>query len=213
MRLDRPAVPLIRPQLGRGHVHQPSDVGDRQIRELGAARREPAVHRIETQQKSEPEFRRAPPPRQLVQLIPDQRPVPNELVLVQHTRHAASGSLTKRAAMPPHTPRIRINTGRARSPTSDDRRKIPHRSTGTTAELGELNRVYLVARVLPTRHVRACSEAAPASPAVAARRWRRQAPARAATVVRWARTAAAMTASHTGTAARAVRHRQGELNP
>ncbi len=62
----------------RGNVHQPRDVGDSLVRNLAAARREPAVHRIEPEQKSEPELRRATPPRQLLQLITDQRPDPDQ---------------------------------------------------------------------------------------------------------------------------------------
>jgi hypothetical protein len=123
--LDRPAIPLIQAQLCSGHVHQPGDVGNDLIRELRPARREPAVQRVEAQKQREPELRRAPPARQLIQLVPDQRPVPNELVLVQHTRHAASSSLAKRSVKPPHTPRIRTNIGRSRSSTSGDPRKIP----------------------------------------------------------------------------------------
>ena len=96
--LDRPAVPLIQPQLIRGNVHQPRDVGDSLVRNLAAARREPAVHRIEPEQKSEPELRRATPPGQLLELITDQRPVPDQLIFIQHPRHETSGSLASTAA-------------------------------------------------------------------------------------------------------------------
>ena len=96
--LDRPAVPLIQPQLIRGNVHQPRDVGDSLVRDLAAARREPAMHRIEPEQKSEPELRRATPPGQLLQLISDEGPVSDQLVFIQHTRHEASGSPASTAA-------------------------------------------------------------------------------------------------------------------
>ena len=96
--LDRPAVPLIQPQLIRGNVHQPRDVGDNLVRNLAAARRKPAVHRIEPEQKSEPELRRATPPGQLLELITDQRPVPDQLIFIQHPRHETSGSLASTAA-------------------------------------------------------------------------------------------------------------------
>jgi hypothetical protein len=60
--LDRPAVPLVEPEVRRGNVHQPRDMGDGLVRDLAAARREPAVHRVEPEQQGEPEFRRATPP-------------------------------------------------------------------------------------------------------------------------------------------------------
>ena len=96
--LDRPAVPLVEPQLSRRNVHQPRDVGDGLVRDLAAARREPAVHCIEPEQQSEPELRRATPPGQLLQLITGQRPVPDQLIFIQLTRHEASGSPARTAA-------------------------------------------------------------------------------------------------------------------
>jgi|HubBroStandDraft_4_1064222.scaffolds.fasta_scaffold30152_3 hypothetical protein len=141
--LDRPAVPLIEPQLIRGNVHQPRDVGDNLVRNLAAACREPAVHRIEPEQKSEPELRRATPPRQLLQLITDQRPVPDQLI-IQHTRHETSGSPRKYGGdQPPQTQRIRINTGRARSATSRGSAKILNQPAEGTSDLAPRNRVYL----------------------------------------------------------------------
>ena len=92
------AVPLVEPQLSRGNVHQPRDVGDGLGRNLAAACREPAVHRIQPEQESEPELRRATPPRQLLQLITGQGPVPDQLIIIQHTRHEASGSPASTAA-------------------------------------------------------------------------------------------------------------------
>jgi hypothetical protein len=73
-------------------------VGDSLVRNLAAARREPAVHRIEPEQKSEPGLRRATPPGQLLQLITGQRPVPDQLIIIQHTRHETSGSPASTAA-------------------------------------------------------------------------------------------------------------------
>ena len=64
--LDRPAVPLIEPQLSRRNIQQPRDVGDSLDRNLTGARREPAIYRIEPEQQGEPEFRRATPPGQLL---------------------------------------------------------------------------------------------------------------------------------------------------
>jgi hypothetical protein len=73
-------------------------VGDGLVRNLAAACREPAVDRVEPEQESEPELRRATPPRQLLQLITDQGPVPDQLIFIQHTRHKASGSPASTAA-------------------------------------------------------------------------------------------------------------------
>ncbi len=56
------------------------------------------MHRIEPEQKSEPELHRTTPPGQLLQLITDQRPVPDQLIFIQHTRHETSGSLASTAA-------------------------------------------------------------------------------------------------------------------
>jgi hypothetical protein len=44
--------------------------------------REPAVHGVEPQQQGEPELRRAAPPGQLLQLIADQGPVPDQLIFI-----------------------------------------------------------------------------------------------------------------------------------
>jgi len=126
-------------------------VGDSLVRDLAAARREPAVHRIEPEQKSEPELRRATPPGQLLQLITGQRPVPDQLIFIQHTRHETSGSPASTAAThPPQTQRIRINTGRARSTTSRDPPRILSQPAGVVPDLGQRNPVYLVTAVLPT---------------------------------------------------------------
>ena len=46
------------------------------------ARREPAVHRVEPEQQGEPQFCRAAPPGQLLQLLADQGPVPDQLILI-----------------------------------------------------------------------------------------------------------------------------------
>jgi hypothetical protein len=48
------------------------------------------VHRIEPEQDSEPELRRATPPGQLLQLITDWGPVPDQLIFIQHTRHGVN---------------------------------------------------------------------------------------------------------------------------
>jgi hypothetical protein len=79
-------------------AHQIWVIVDLVVRDLAAARREPAVHRIEPEQKSEPELRRATPPGQLLQLITGQRPVPDQLIIIQHTRHETSGSPASTAA-------------------------------------------------------------------------------------------------------------------
>ena len=73
-------------------------MGDNLVRNLAAARRKPAVHRIEPEQKSEPELRRATPPGQLLELITDQRLDPDQLIFIQHPRHETSGSLASTAA-------------------------------------------------------------------------------------------------------------------
>jgi hypothetical protein len=149
--LDRPAVPLVESQLSRRNVHQPRDVGDGLVRNLAAACREPAVHRIEPEQQSEPELRRATPPGQLLQLITGQGPVPDQLIFIQHTRHEASGSPRKYGGdQPPQTQRIRVNTGRARSATSRYPPKILSQPAEGTPDLAQRNRVYLVTAVLPT---------------------------------------------------------------
>ena len=71
------------------------------------------MHRIEPEQKSEPKPRRATPPGQLLQLITDQGPVPDQLIFIQHTRHEAARLSRKYGShQPPQTQRIRINTGR-----------------------------------------------------------------------------------------------------
>jgi hypothetical protein len=70
-------------------------VGDGLVWNVVAACREPAVHRIEPERESEPELRRASPPGQLLQLITGQGPVPDQLIIIQHTRHKASGSPRK----------------------------------------------------------------------------------------------------------------------
>ena len=104
MCLDRPAVPLIEPEVGRRNVHQPRDIGDGLVRNLAAARREPAVHRVEPQQQGKPEFRRATPTGQLIQLVTDQGPVPDQLIPIQLTRHGASGSPASTTATRHHKP-------------------------------------------------------------------------------------------------------------
>jgi len=93
--LDRPAVPLVEPQLSRRNVHQLRDVGDGLVRNpnLAAACREPAVHRIEPEQESEPELRRASPPGQLLQLITGQGQFPIS---------SSSSSATRRPWPPPY---------------------------------------------------------------------------------------------------------------
>jgi hypothetical protein len=68
------------------------------VQKVAAARREPAVHRVEPEQQGKPELRRAAPPGQLLQLITDQGPVPDQLILIQLTRLGASGSPASTAA-------------------------------------------------------------------------------------------------------------------
>ena len=149
--LDRPAVPLIQPQLIRGNVHQPRDAGDSLVRDLAASRREPAVHRIEPEQKSEPELRRATPPGQLLQLITDQRPVPDQLLIIQHTRHEASGSLASTAATSRRRPDESGSILAAHDqPRPGDPPRILSQPAGVVPDLGQRNRVYLVTAVLPT---------------------------------------------------------------
>src|SRR5580700_8712581 len=53
-----------------------------------------------------PELGSTAPPRQLPQLVADQGPVPDQLILIQFARHAASGSPASTAATrPPQTQR------------------------------------------------------------------------------------------------------------
>jgi hypothetical protein len=56
------------------------------------------MHRVEPEQQGEPRFRRAAPPGQLLRLVADQGPVPDQLIPVDLTRHGASGSPASTAA-------------------------------------------------------------------------------------------------------------------
>lgn len=76
------------------------------------------MHRIEPEQEREPELRRAPPAGQLLQLIPDQRPIPDQLVIVQHARHELSGSHKVRCSSNHLRQRMLVSTTAARH---DDR--------------------------------------------------------------------------------------------
>jgi len=80
--LERPARPLIQPQIRGGHLHLAGNVGDRLIRKLPAAAGKPAAAVIELQQQREGQPGRAALPGDLGQLAADQRPVLDELVLV-----------------------------------------------------------------------------------------------------------------------------------
>jgi hypothetical protein len=129
-------------------------VGDRLVRDLAAARREPAVHHIEPEQKSEPELRRATPPGQLFQLITGQRPVPDQLIFIQHTRHKTSGSPASTAAITHRKPNESGSILAAHDqPRPGDPPKILSQPAGGAPDLAQRNRVYLVTPVLPTPRI------------------------------------------------------------
>ena len=112
------------------------------------------MHRIEPEQKSEPELRRATPPGQLLQLITDQRPVPDQLIFIQHTCHEASGSLASTAATSHRKPSESGSILAAHDqPRPGDPPKILSQPAGIAPDLGQRNRAYLVTAVLPTPQV------------------------------------------------------------
>jgi hypothetical protein len=86
----------------------------------------------------------------LGELITDQSPVPDQLVIIQHTRHKASGSLTKRvASTPPRTPQTEsILDATDQSRPENIERSLD--SQATRSDLGERNPVYRVTPVLQT---------------------------------------------------------------
>ena len=80
------------------------------------------MQRIEPQHQRERQLRRRPPVRQQRQLVPDQRPVPDQLVFIQRARHGIRLSRKPRppSRRPPQTLRIRsILTAHPRLTWSD----------------------------------------------------------------------------------------------
>jgi hypothetical protein len=120
---DRPAVPLILPQFLGRNPHQPAHIGHHLVRQLVPARREPSVQRVEPQQQGGTELRRTSPARQLRQFITDQIQFPTS-----SSSSSTQGIRLSHEAGGLHAttnPTNRINTGRNRSVTSREHRKIP----------------------------------------------------------------------------------------
>src|SRR5665811_2483096 len=82
-----PSAPLVEPQVSRRNLHLPGDIGDHFVGHLCPATRKPAVAGVELQQDREAESCRAPLASHLTQLVADQSPAIDQLVLVHHTRH------------------------------------------------------------------------------------------------------------------------------
>jgi hypothetical protein len=68
-------------------------------------RRKPAVHGVEPQEQGEPEFRQPRRPDNSAS-IPDQRPVPDQLVFVQRTRIRLSHKRAASSHRKPHETRM-----------------------------------------------------------------------------------------------------------
>jgi hypothetical protein len=84
---SRPAFPVEQPHVRGRDLHLPGDPGDRLIGQFRASRREPALRDEELQPQRQPQLRRPRPASPQAELITDQRPVLDQLVFVQHTRH------------------------------------------------------------------------------------------------------------------------------
>jgi hypothetical protein len=85
--LDRAASPLVEPELGRLDTDVPGHELDRLARELAAAARKPAGPDVELQQQREPEPGRPTLARDQHPLVIQQRPVLDQLIEIQRSRH------------------------------------------------------------------------------------------------------------------------------
>jgi hypothetical protein len=104
----RPALPVEQPDVRRPDLHLPRDPGNRLIRQLRAARRDPAFCEEELQPQGQPQLHRPRPAGQQRELIANERPVLDQLVFVQYTRHGCAPRWT---GIPAFTLRIHRNTG------------------------------------------------------------------------------------------------------
>jgi hypothetical protein len=86
---------------------------------------------------------------------PGQRPVPDQLIIIQHTRHETSGSPASTAATTHRKPN---ESGSSILAAHDQhvpgiRQRSSSQAAGVAPDLGQRNRVYLVTAVLPTPHI------------------------------------------------------------
>lgn len=106
--LDRPAAPLIPVQFGRRHPHLPGDELHRLARQLCPAPGRPAVLRVELQQHREAQSRRTALAEHERLLVPQQRPVLDQVVQVQRGtgrgRRSSFRGITPRSCTTPDSP-------------------------------------------------------------------------------------------------------------
>jgi hypothetical protein len=86
--LNRAARPVVERRLGRRHANLPSHVIHRGVEDLAPAAGKPAALGVEAQQQREAEPCRATLAGHQRQLVLNQRPPVDQLVLIQLSRHA-----------------------------------------------------------------------------------------------------------------------------
>src|SRR5699024_8292405 len=86
--LERAARPLIKPQISRCDPDLAGQIGHHLAGKLAAAARESAMQREVLQLAGEAQPRRAALARDLFQLLGDQRPLLDQLVVIDRPRHA-----------------------------------------------------------------------------------------------------------------------------
>jgi hypothetical protein len=106
--LDRAARPLVQPEHALIDANLPSHELDRFARYLATAARKPAGPNVELQQQREPEPRRPALARDQLSLVIQQRPMLDQLIEIQRSRHNRTSCRTRPQAQgrpsPGHTP-------------------------------------------------------------------------------------------------------------
>jgi hypothetical protein len=88
MRLDRATRPVVERHIRRGDADLPRYILDRGVRKLAPAARKPTLLRVEPQQQCESQPRRPALARHQRQLVINQRPSIDQLILTQLSRYA-----------------------------------------------------------------------------------------------------------------------------
>jgi hypothetical protein len=121
------AVPVEQPQVTSRELHLPHDKLNRLVRQFTTPEREPPVPGEELQPHRQRQPRRPGLPGHQHPLVLDQRPVLDQLVFVQRTRHSRppAGERGPHTTRPTSPPRNHANTGRTRRPPSQEPERTP----------------------------------------------------------------------------------------